>query len=361
MSTLLEYKCPCCGGGINFDSASQQMKCPFCGSVFDVETLKSYDEDLKGDGNEELDWDKYDKDSGNGDWQEGEQDAMSTYGCQSCGAQIVADETTAATNCPYCGNPIVMKNRFTGMLRPDYVIPFKLDKEVAKNALKEFIKKKPLLPKFFATENHIEEIKGVYVPFWLFDCDTDAKMRYRATNIATWSDSKYSYTKTDTYSLVREGSMVFEKVPVDGSSQMDDAYMEAIEPFDYSQIVDFQTAYLSGFLTNKYDVDSETSIARANVRIQNSVISCFQDTVQGYCSCVPINTTVNLKKGTIHYALLPVWMLNTKYKNKIYTFAMNGQTGKFVGELPVDKGRYWRYLLSIFAGLTILGTIITLL
>ena len=102
---------------------------------------------------------------------------MRSYVCKSCGGEIVGDATTAATACPFCGNPVVMMGQFVGALRPDYVIPFKLDKKAAKAALMKHYGSKRLLPKVFKDQNHIDEVKGVYVPFWLFDTDVDAQVR----------------------------------------------------------------------------------------------------------------------------------------------------------------------------------------
>ena len=348
MAVLQEYKCPCCGGAIAFDSTIQKMKCPYCDTEFEMETLKKYDNELNNEQADDMNWGS----AAGGEWQDGEADGLRSYVCKSCGGEIVGDENTAATSCPFCGNPIVMMEQFSGSLKPDYVIPFKLDKNAAKAALKNHYCKKRLLPKVFKDENHIDEVKGIYVPFWLFDADADANIRYKATRSNTWSDSNYIYTKTDYYSVTRGGSIAFEHVPVDGSTKMADDLMESIEPFDFSGAVDFQTAYLAGYLADKYDVDSEQSVARANERIKRSTESAFAATVQGYTSVVPEATSVRLHNGRAKYALYPVWILNTDWKGKKYTFAMNGQTGKFVGDLPVDKKALlkWRLALTGIVG-----------
>ena len=223
MSTLLEYKCPCCGGAIAFDSASQKLKCPYCDTEFDVETLKAYDEDLKKETPDDMKW----QTEAGKEWQEGEAEGMRVYVCDSCGGEIVCDENTAATSCPYCGNPVVMKGNLKGFLKPDYIIPFKLDKKAAKAKFFEHLKGKRLLPKVFKSENHIDEIRGVYVPFWLFDSDVDANIRYKATRVRTWSDSENDYTETSYYAVYRGGNIAFENVPVDGSSKMPDDLMSS--------------------------------------------------------------------------------------------------------------------------------------
>ena len=136
-------------------------------------------------------------------------------------------------------------------------------------------------------------------------------------------------------------------MPVDGSTKMDDALMESIEPYDFTGAVDFQTAYLAGFLADKYDVDSEQSIERANERIKKSTENAFASTVQGYSTVIPESTSIRLQNGKANYALYPVWLLNTTWNGKRYTFAMNGQTGKFVGDLPLDKGAYTKWLFGL--------------
>ena len=240
-----------------------------------------------------------------------------------------------------------MMGQLSGALKPDYVIPFKLDKKAAKDALTKFYSGKRLLPKVFKDENHIDEIKGVYVPFWLFDADADADIRYRATRVRTWSDSNYDYTETSFFSVLRGGSLGFAQVPVDGSSKMADDLMESIEPFSFAEAVDFQTAYLAGYLADKYDVTAEESVDRANARIRKSTEDAFAATVQGYTSVTPEGGSVRLHNGKAKYALYPVWLLNTTWKDKKYTFAMNGQTGKMVGDLPVDKAAYRRWLFGL--------------
>ncbi|MBO5489740.1 MAG: hypothetical protein J5972_07545 [Eubacterium sp.] len=348
MAGIIEYKCPCCGGVIEFDSASQSMKCPYCDTEFEAETLKNYDDVLKTEVPDDLTWDTT---AGN-EWNSEEAQNMNVYVCQTCGGEIIADATTAATKCPYCDNPVVMTSKLAGDLRPDYVIPFKLDKAAAMQAMKNHLMDKRLLPKVFKDENHIDEIKGIYVPFWLFDADADASIHYKATRKTFWSDSDYNYTKTSYYTAFRSGSVNFDNVPVDGSSQMPDDLMESIEPFDFSEAVDFQTAYLSGYLADRYDVSAEESINRANERVKKSTEDAFAATVEGYDHVVTENSSIQLKNGKSKYALYPVWTLHTTWNNQQFLFAMNGQTGKFVGNLPVDWRAYWGWFLGIAAGVS---------
>ena len=343
MAVLEQFKCPCCDGSIEFSAGTQKMKCPYCDSEFEIESLQALEAEMNSQPQEDMSWDT----AAGTEWQEGETEGLRIYSCSTCGGEIVADETTGATECPFCGNPVVMTGQFAGCLKPDLVIPFKHDKKAAMAALQNHYKGKVLLPKVFKDENHIKEVKGLYVPVWLFDTDADAHVRYKASRVRHWSSGQYDYTETSHYMVTRAGGIGFENVPVDGSTKMDDALMESIEPYNIAEAVDFQTAYLSGYLADKYDVDAEASITRANERIRHSTEEAFASTVIGYSSVIPVSSNINLKNGRARYALYPVWILNTVWNGQKFTFAMNGQTGKMAGDLPMDKGAFWKWLLGI--------------
>jgi DNA-directed RNA polymerase subunit RPC12/RpoP len=357
MAKMQEFKCPCCGGSIEFDSSVQKMKCPFCDTEFDVGTLSEYAQTVEEEQPEDMSW----SDEAGSEWQDGESEGLRTYVCKSCGGEIVADENTAASTCPFCGNPIVMTGKLSGELRPDILIPFKLDKKAAKAGLMKHLEGKKLLPKIFKDQNHIDEIRGIYVPFWLFNTEADANIRYRGTRTRFWSDSKYNYTETSYFLINRGGTIGFEKVPVDGDSKIPDDLMESIEPYDLKEAVPFQAAYLAGYLADRYDVDSEKSAPRANERVKKSVERAFEETVTGYATVMTENSSVQLRDGSAQYALLPVWILNTTWEGKHYLFAMNGQTGKFVGDLPADKNAARKMTIKLTVIITIVVYILRLI
>jgi len=349
MAELMEYKCPCCGARLTFSSALQRMKCEYCDSEFDVETLKAYDEALKDA--EEL---PPEVETSDGEqWRTDETSGLRIYSCQSCGGEVVGDETLAASACPFCGNPVIMKAQFAGDLRPELVIPFQLDKEAAKKGFEKHLMGKRLLPKVFRSQNHIDEIKGVYVPFWIYDTSASGTAEFRATTTRHWSDSRYNYTETKYYSVVRGGTMAFENIPADGSKKMDDALMDSLEPYDMSKAVDFQTAYLSGYFADRYDMTAEDCKPRASRRVRASAEQALRDTVDGYLTVTTQSVNLKTSGGRSRYALLPVWLLNTTWNGKQYRFAMNGQTGKFVGDLPVDKAARFRWFALVGLGVAV--------
>ncbi len=351
MSSILNYVCPSCDGKIEFNAGLQKMKCPFCDTEYDISSL----EELK----EAIDEEKVTEDAfgwaekTDDGWNDEEKSGLVSYLCNTCSGEIITDATTAATACPFCGNPVVMTDRLQGLLKPDVVIPFKTDKKQAIEAYKKHITGKKLLPDVFKDKNHIDEIKGIYVPFWLFDAEVEGDAQYKATKVRHWSDANYNYTETSHYSVFRGGNMAFAKIPVDGSSKMADDLMESIEPYNFADAVDFNTAYLSGFFADKYDVGVDESEKRANERIKQSTLDTLSATIHGYTTVTPAGNKVSMLSGSSKYALYPVWLLNTTFQGEKFTFAMNGQTGKFVGNLPVDKKKFRKY----FAVSAVIGTI----
>ena len=345
MAAIKEYKCPCCGGAVEFDSKIQKIKCPYCDTEFDTEAFTAHEEEVQNAKPDEMDWET----TAGGAWEQGEESTLRSYVCNSCGGEIVCDENTAATSCPYCGNPTVVPGQFSGALRPDYILPFRLSKDDAVQALRAHYKGKPFLPRSFTSANHIEQIQGVYVPFWLFDGGAEGAASYRASNTNVYETGDYEITETRHYHVVRAGSLAFEKIPVDASSKMPDDHMDSIETFDYAQLRPFSTAYLPGYLADKYDVTIDDSRDRADTRCRETLAQALRDTVTGYGACVTEREDIALRRGKVHYALLPVWMLSTKWRGQDFLFAMNGQTGKLVGDLPVDK----RKVAAWFAGISV--------
>ena len=365
---VTNYQCPACTGPLHFAGGSGKLACDYCGASFEVAEIEALyaekeakaaeaaqkqeeaeaaqraaaaeEQTAAADGS---DWDA----SGlSADWG-ANAGSMKAYSCPSCGAELLCDVTTAATSCPYCGNPSVLPGQFTGSLKPDFVLPFKLSKKDAIKALKKHYLKKPLLPSTFSKTNHLEEVKGVYVPFWMYDGKASGSAQFHATAVRTYTSGDYEITETSHYDVRRAGSIDFEKVPVDASSKMPDDYMDSIEPYDYAELKPFSTAYLPGFLADKYDVSVEDSRERADKRCTGSLVSALERTVSGYTTCIETSRDIRLKRGKVHYALLPVWILNTKWEGKDFLFAMNGQTGKLVGSLPVSTKR----VVGLFAAI----------
>lgn len=376
---VTNYQCPACTGPLHYSAKSGKLACDYCDSSFDVaeiEALYARKEaeaaaakqaaDAKAEAAQAAKAEAAEAAAASGGWDTSdlsrdwgaEADGLRVYSCPSCGAELICDQSTAATACPYCGNPAIVPGQFSGALRPDYILPFRLSKDDAVQALRAHYKGKPFLPRSFTSANHIEQIQGVYVPFWLFDGGAEGAASYRASNTNVYETGDYEITETRHYHVVRAGSLAFEKIPVDASSKMPDDHMDSIEPFDYAQLRPFSTAYLPGYLADKYDVTIDDSRDRTDTRCRETLAQALRDTVTGYGACVTEREDIALRRGKVHYALLPVWMLSTKWRGQDFLFAMNGQTGKLVGDLPTDRGRFWGMFAAIAAPLTVALTAI---
>ena len=347
--TSVSYKCPNCGAPLSFLPGHDHVTCEYCNTELDVATVESLFQKAqeKAALAAEAKESKWKTEGAGSEWDTGEADAMKIQTCSSCGAELVSDGNTMATECAYCGSPNMIPSKFDGMLRPDFVIPFQKTKEDAIAALKEFYSeglRKYILPSAFTSENRIKEIQSMYVPFWLFDSKVRASATFRAENDSVRETSDEIITETSHYSCERRGSMAFERIPVDGSERMDDKYMESIEPFDYSELVPFSAAYFTGHIADKYDVDAEASAPRADARVETSTVGVLKSTVTGYDRCSLDGEAHIIKEdGNVSYAMAPVWILTTKFDGNPYTFMMNGQTGKVVGSVPVDKTKVLLY------------------
>ncbi len=331
----LDNQCPSCGAKITFNPKNQMWDCEYCGSKYTLEQMKQYQNASREEAHIPIKEETQKIEN------------MDVYRCKNCGAEIMADETTTATFCVYCGSTAILKDKIMDEFLPTKLIPFKKVKEDAITAFQGLSKGRPLMPKFFNKKENIDKISGVYIPFWSYDLHVNGDIDFHAEDVTTWSDSDYEYTKTDRYLVKRNGSMNFQRILVDGSSHFPDDLMDSLEPFDYRDFVDYNHAYLSGFFAEKYDVKEEDAIDRANKRAMNTAVEVIEETVHHQSSHVSSNQ-LQVGKQKSDYVLLPVFMVNVKYKEKIYTFAMNGQTGEIVGNIPLDMMKTILFSLSLF-------------
>ena len=331
---LTNYQCPACTGPLHFDGASGKLVCDFCGSSYDTAEIEA----LYAEKEAAAETAAQNKQAPPPDsvWSENEAAGLRSYSCPSCGAELICDETTAATSCPYCGNPTVIAGQFSGMQRPELVLPFVLDKNAAKAALKKYYRGKRFLPSAFSAQNHIEEIKGVYVPFWLFDANASGSGHYEASNSSSHRNGDYVITTTRHYDVRRAGTTQFMGVPVDGSTKMPNGHMDAIEPFSYDKMKPFSMKYLSGFMAQKYDVPYDQILPRIHKRIDTHAVKVVERSITGYSSHVVTSHNVQMENIRHDYVLLPVWFMHYQYHGKDYDFAMNGQTGTQAGTPPLS-------------------------
>jgi DNA-directed RNA polymerase subunit RPC12/RpoP len=356
---ILTYKCRNCGSALSFQARTQDWTCDFCGSVFVKGDLLEAESKAAGEagqaGREEADSYAGEMIAGPGGPEDREFSAgIKNYSCPGCGAEIITDATTAATFCFYCHNPAILPRQLEGVNRPDRVIPFIYAKKVVEDRFLAWCKTKPLLPDNFTSSSQRDKITGIYIPYWLFDCDIDGKINATAKNVRTWTAGNTHYTETKTYAVYRQIRAAFTRVPADGSTKADDKLMETIEPFDYGQIRAFAMPYLSGYQAEKYDLDSQGAFPRVEKRVRDHAVSLLRNTIKGYGVVSISGMDIAFREVRVEYALLPIWMMTYHYKGNSYYFVMNGQTGKVAGKLPLCRTKALKYFFGISAALYVL-------
>lgn len=346
---IVQYKCPNCGANLSFSAEKQGFDCEYCFSFFTEEEIKKA---FAENENMALDENVEEQQQNNDEFAE----HNNLYSCPNCGAEIVSEDTTSATFCYYCHNPVILSGRLSGDFRPDKVIPFKIEKNKAIDTFKEWSGKKWFVPAAFHSKGQIEKMTAIYVPFWLADCMTDAQASAIGKQIRTWTEGEYQCTETTEYAVERQADIRFKGVPVDGASKIENKLMEAIEPFNYSDLKDFSMSYLSGFLAQKYDEGKAEVFPRVKERVEQGMDSIIRSSMN-YDSVNIVSKNNRILKTDWQYSLMPVWFLNFKYNDEDYSFAMNGQTGKMAGRLPVSKGKVFGFIAGVTAVLTAIITL----
>ncbi len=308
------------------------MLCPYCGD------LPSVHKTQKDDGNLRSRNTKLKK------WTDEELQYMREYQCKSCGGDIFTDDTTSATLCPYCGNAVMLCGRLSGIYRPQKVIPFQISKEQALDGLDRFIGDKRYVHRGFLDKRRLEEVKGVYVPFWIYDATVEGDMTFKCFNERVWTEGDYRYTQRNYYRARRSGEMDFKKLPVVASTKVSEEMMESLEPFDHMKSEQFLTGYLSGYVADKYDIEEEDAFYRARDRMSETIESELCSTVD-YDDVRIDETDTVVQRYRCGFSLYPVWLMSTVWNGKVFSFAMNGQSGKMAGSIPLD----WSKLLGVSA------------
>lgn len=341
--TIQQYKCPNCSAELRFHPKKQGFVCEYCDSYFTPEECRSANEQMH----------THEQEIAPGREEFAEHNNL--YVCPSCGAELMTDQNTSATECYYCHNPVVLKGRLSGEYRPAKVIPFKITREEAHGIFKDWCGKRRFLPKDFISESQLLHMAGVYVPFWVADCNIHGQMKAVCKKIRTWTSGDYRYTETKEYDVFRDATIRFEGIPADGASKIEDALMEAIEPFDYNDTKDFEMSYLSGFLSDKYDVNKSQVFPRVRNRAVNGSDQMLRSSMTGYDSVRVTQSDMQVLRTEWQYMLLPVWFMTFQYQGKQYAFAINGQTGKQVGTPPLAQGKLLALCVGIAAAMTALG------
>lgn len=309
--------CSNCSGKLIFNPASQKLECTACGSMFSPEDVSDFNADIHSK--------YYD---------------TRVYTCAHCGAEVVTSDTEVSTFCIYCGNPAINFTRISKEYRPDGLIPFKITKTEALKRVKEKFLKNPIIPKEVKNKAVPENIRGIYVPYWIVNA--------RFTQAEYISGDIHFGKYTERKHFQRAGSCNFKNMPIDGSNILNDKVSMKLEPFYFEDAKEFDEDYLNGFYSNTSDMTYEDLRGSAAERCHelfskesfNSVAAdnkMLEDSVYW----------IDIQDNPL-YLMLPVWFFTFKYKGEPHTILINGQTGKVVGTMPWEQKRIYSIFWSIF-------------
>ena len=319
------YKCPACANALKFEPNSGNFACEFCGTTFEKAYLDKLDEKAY----------MQEKADGRPKQHTGGEDQF-LYSCPSCGAELVTSETTAATMCYYCHNPVVIVGRLEEAFKPDVLLPFQYDKQGAKDRFFQWIRKKKYVPPEFISEESVERLSGVYYPYWLADYEASASFTGEGQIVTHTTTAKYNITTTKYYSVSRDGDLSFRNIERSALQKADRKLSDAVHPYRMEDLTDFAPSYLSGFMAEKRDIAKDAVQGSVEAELQGYAQPLLTSGTP-YTSLVG-STTMKLKGNRYRYALLPAWVMTYRgEQGKMYYYAMNGQTGEVCGVLPVDK------------------------
>lgn len=322
----VQYKCPTCGGDIFYNPDKGAFICEYCNNAFSFEQVVTANKR-----NEKIDLTDAEKQERQNEFEEN----SALYLCPSCGSEIIAEKNAVTLECYYCHSPVTLVGRLSGEYKPDYIIPFTVSRERAEQIFQDFCKDKKLLPDDFKNGKVLQKITGVYVPFWLGNYSIDTRViaackRYIPVNRNTDRVREYS---VDDSALV-----YYQNVPADGARLIDDELLDALQPYNYDDLHSFSMSYLSGFMAEKYDVGAEEALARHEDTVKAECVNFMHKHLRKDYDSVAINQAMAERQSLGYkYAFLPVWFLTYKYKDKIYQYGINGQTGKVSGSIPIDN------------------------
>lgn len=342
----VQHKCPNCGASLFYDPASGKLTCKHCNSFVEFD---------KDDTVRERDFEELYTAS---KWKDSD---VATYRCQNCGAQSITPRTTLATLCPYCNSPVVVADLTGAIVKPDTIIPFEVPKEDANDQLIRWRRKCFWAPKSFKKLNETEGIRGVYLPVWTFDADTETdyngRLGKRRTRTVHRNGKSYTETYTEWFHVRGTMPAVFDDVVVRASGHLTDSEFKVVEPLDQSRYMAFDDEYLAGYTADHYTLDPHEAFKIARARMLNTIrqkiINYYHADVEGV-----LNLNLHVLSKSFKYVFAPVYVAASRYKGKLYRQYVSGvyrdrakKLCKVQGSAPKAA---WKIALAVLLGLGVL-------
>ena len=346
-----DKKCPNCGATVFFDPATGGMHCDYCGYTCELPKADAEHEICEMDFEAALHTESF-------NWGEQKKEVQ----CKQCGAVTVYDALETAAVCPFCGSTSVMPAANENTIAPGAVCPFAITKDQAGERFTRWIKGKLFTPRKAKKNARPEAFQGVYLPYWTYDAQTTSNFTGRAGYDRTVKDrdgNKKTVTEWRHVSGVYQE--FFDDVTVMASKRQKDSGVRACEPFDFSKLVPYSPQVVAGFIAERYSVGLKEGWESAQKTIQSNLRSDIQSYIRRHWNADradSVHFSTLYSNITYKYLLVPTWLSSFKYKDKVYQFAVNGQTGKVGGKAPVSA---WRVIIAILLGIGVIAGLAYLL
>lgn len=334
----ISFKCKNCGAYIEFNPNNQNFKCKYCGTEYDKQEVV----------------DRANQEHANVDALDSIENDENVYHCSNCGASIVMSASSIAGRCYYCHSPIVLDKKLSSEYRPDTVIPFHFDKDEAKNKFLKYVKRLRYIPRNFFAHSQLENLTGVYYPYFNSDVLVDASFNGIGTRVKTHRSGDYEVTTTTYYSVERAGKIKFNNIFTSALSSNHNKMAHDVLPYDENEEKPYSSSYLAGFMAERRDRDREEVAQEVDNEIDSYIETCLTKNDTGLYTTLNGNHDFEVQDRDMRYTLVPTWVLTYRgVDNKVYYYSMNGLTGKTVGVFPINKKKL--FLHSVIAGLIAFG------
>ncbi len=331
VSTIKETdkKCPRCGGVMDFDPATGGLKCPYCD--YEQEIKK---EEEQPESAQELNLAEADK-LENCDWGVEKKTVL----CKSCGAESVYDVLEISAVCPFCGSNQVMEAADKKTMAPGGVIPFKITDKQASQLFQNWIKRKWFCPKLAKESAKAKSFKGVYLPYWTFDAQTISEYKADYGKDRRVKRGDQVQIVTDWYATQGTYEEDFDDELICATTNQNQSMLMGIEPYNTAENKSYKPEYIAGFAAERYALGVKDAWEMAKNSIKNKLHSSVTTKIRSRYGADRVrNLVIHTRYAgiTYKYLLLPVWISSYKYKDTVYKFMVNGQTGKVSGKIPIS-------------------------
>lgn len=334
--------CTSCGASIEFDPTIGQLKCPYCGHETEIPSPENEEELVA----QEMDFEKAEQ-TGNFDWGA----EKKTIICKSCSAETIYDALQVADSCPYCGSNQVMEASDTNSLAPNGVCVFEVTDKQAGENFHKWIKGKWFMPSEAKRSAKPDSFNGIYVPYWTFDTKTSSRYnaQYGIDRIVKDKEGK-ERTETDWYNTSGFYQEFIDDHLVSATTRYDRNMMKKVEPFNVLNNKGYRPEYVAGFLSERYSIGLKEGWNQARKEIHDHLHGKITSEIKRDHNADRVR---NVKFSTTHdnitykYLMIPIWLSSFTFKNKIYHFMVNGQTGKVGGDVPTSPLRVTIAVLAV--------------